>query len=74
MRRKSDVASLLIGESAEEFNNLQNCGSISSAMADEILELTKSGTNQLTIGAIQYRFFRSFAHIKDVGAVVFAPA
>jgi hypothetical protein len=74
MRRKSDVASLLIGEFAEEFRNLQNCGSINSAMADEILELTTSGMNQLTIGKLDYRFFRSFAHIAGVGAVVFSPA
>ena len=74
MRRKTDVASILMGEPSEEFKDLQNCGSISSAMADEILDLTKSGTNQLTIGEHEYRFFRSFAHIAGVGAVVFAPA
>ena len=74
MRRKSDVASILIGETAEEFKDLQSCGSITSAMADEILDLTKSGTNQITIGELEYRFFRSFAHIAGVGAVVFAPA
>lgn len=74
MRRKSDVASIHMGAPAEEFKDMQNCGSITSAMADEILELTKSGANQLRIGELEYRFFRSFAHIAGVGAVVFAPA
>lgn len=74
MRRASDVVSILLGELADELNDLKGCGTITTALADEILDLTMSGTNQITVGELQYRFFRSFAHIAGVGAVVFAPA
>jgi len=32
------------------------------------------GVNRMTVGDQTYRFFRSFTHIADVGAVIFAPA
>jgi hypothetical protein len=74
MRRESDVVSILLGEPAGESNDLKSCGTITTTLADEILDLTKSGTNQITVGELQYRFFRSFTHIASVGAVVFASA
>ncbi|MFT4434566.1 hypothetical protein ACMX25_14380 [Caballeronia sp. 15715] len=74
MRRESDIVSILMGEAAGEWNDLKNCGTITTALADEILALTKSGANQITVGELQYRFFRSFTHIEGAGAVVFAPA
>lgn len=43
------------------------------ALADEILDLTKPGTNQVTVRGLQYRFFRSFIHVAGVGTAVFSP-
>ncbi|MBB5441606.1 MULTISPECIES: hypothetical protein [unclassified Paraburkholderia] len=74
MRDGSDVCSVYIGDPAGEENDLTRHGTISAAVADEILELTQPGTNQITVGDQSYRFFRSFTHIADVGAVIFAPA
>jgi hypothetical protein len=77
MRRASDVVSIILGEPTgdpKDLKDLKDSTTITTALADEILELTKSGTNQVTVGEIQYRFFRSFTHIAGVGAVVFAPA
>jgi hypothetical protein len=74
MRRTSDVVSIILGEPTGELSDLQGCGTITTAVADEILDMMKSGTNQITVGELQYRFFRSFAHIAGVGAVVLAPA
>jgi hypothetical protein len=35
---------------------------------------TQVGVNRITVGDQTYRFFRSFTHIANVGAVVFATA
>jgi hypothetical protein len=63
-----------VSEPARGSNDMKSCRSVTTASADKILELTKSGTNQITVGELRHRFFRSFAHIAGVGAVVFAPA
>lgn len=74
MRRSTDVCAVYIGEPADEDNELKGHGTIAAGVADEILELTHAGLNRITVGGQTYRFVRSFTHIADVGAVIFAPA
>lgn len=74
MRHDSDVCSVYVGDPAGEDVNLTDHGTIAAAMADEILERTQAGVNRIAIGDRTYRFIRSFTHIDNVGAVVFAPA
>jgi hypothetical protein len=74
MRDGTDVCSVYVGDPAGEEDDLTRHGTISAAVADEILELTQVGVNRMTVGDQTYRFFRSFTHIADVGAVTFAPA
>jgi hypothetical protein len=74
MRHGKDVCSVYVGDPANEEDVLTGHGTLSVAVADEILELTQVGVNRMTLGDQTYRFFRSFTHISDVGAVIFAPA
>jgi hypothetical protein len=74
MRRGTDVCAVYIGNPADEDNELRGHGTIAVDVADEILELTQSGVNRITLGDQTYRFVRSFTHIADVGAVIFTPA
>jgi hypothetical protein len=74
MRRDMEVFSVYVGDPAAEDEDLKNLGTITAAVANEILELTQAGVNRITVAGQTYRFFRSFTHITDVGAVVFAPA
>jgi len=73
MRHGTDVCSVYIGDPSDEEGDLTAHGTIATALADEILEFTRSGANQITVGDQTYRFFRSFTHVAKVGAVVFAP-
>jgi hypothetical protein len=74
MRHGKDACSVYVGDPSAEENDLTAHGTIATALADEILELTNSGANQISVGDQTYRFFRSFTHVAEVGAVVFAPA
>jgi hypothetical protein len=74
MRDGTDVCSVYVGDPAGDEDDLTRHGTISAAVADEILELTQVGVNRMTVGDQTYRFFRSFTHIADIGTVVFTPA
>nr|WP_082855017.1 hypothetical protein [Paraburkholderia phytofirmans] len=74
MRNGPDVCAVYIGDPADEDNELTGHGTIAAGVADAILELTHAGLNRITVGDQTYRFVRSFTHIADVGAVIFAPA
>ncbi|WP_341317648.1 hypothetical protein WN982_41040 [Paraburkholderia sp. IMGN_8] len=74
MRHSPDVCAVYIGDPADEDNELTGHGTITTSVADEILGLTQAGINGITAGDQTYRFVRSFTHIANVGAVVFAPA
>ncbi|MGF6722610.1 hypothetical protein P3T43_001961 [Paraburkholderia sp. GAS41] len=73
MRHGTNVCSVYVGDPSSEENDLTAQGTVATSVADEILELTLSGANRITVGDQTYRFFRSFTHIDGVGAVVFAP-
>lgn len=73
MHRGTDVCSIYIGDPAVEEGDLTSHGTISKAVAEELLALTQAGLNRMTVGDQTYRFFRSFTLVSDAGAVVFAP-
>ena len=73
MRRSTDICAIYIGDPSGSQDDLAGHGTIAAALADEMLELTEAGANRITIGGQTYRFIRSFTHIADRGAVVFAP-
>lgn len=74
MRDATKAFSVSLGVPEDEENDLKNYGTLEAPMVEEILELTRPGVNRITVGDQTYRFFRSFTHIAEVGAVVFAPA
>jgi hypothetical protein len=74
MRHGSDVCAVYVGDPAGSQGDLTGHGTIAATLADEILELTQAGVNRITIGDQTYRFVRSFTHVGDSGAVIFAPA
>jgi hypothetical protein len=74
MRHGTDSCSVYVGDPASEEEALTVRGTISTPVADELLQLTQVGINHLTVGDQTYRFFRSFTHVDGVGAVVFTPA
>jgi hypothetical protein len=73
MRRDDDCFAVYVGDPSDEDGKLSSHGTISTAVAEELLGLTQVGLNRLTVGDQTYRFFRSFTYISDGGAVVFAP-
>ncbi|WP_250516429.1 hypothetical protein [Caballeronia sp. INDeC2] len=73
MRRGQDLFAVYVGDPSEEDVKLTSQGTITSAIAREMLESTQVGLNRMTVGDQAYRFFRSFTYIADAGAVVFAP-
>ncbi|CAG4886056.1 hypothetical protein [Paraburkholderia saeva] len=74
MRHGTDVCSVYVGDPTSEEVALTDHGTIAATVANEILERTQAGVNRIAIGDRTYRFVRSFTHIDNVGAVVFAPA
>jgi hypothetical protein len=74
MRRGTDVCAVYIGDPTASHDDLAGHGTIAATLVEGMLELTVAGANRMTIGGQPYRFIRSFTHIADVGAVVFAPA
>ncbi|CAL8478845.1 hypothetical protein CBA19CS22_17210 [Caballeronia novacaledonica] len=74
MRRGPELFAVYIGNPGDEDARLTPHGTISTAMAEELLESTTHvGLNWITVGDQKYRFFRSFTYIDEAGAVVFAP-
>jgi len=73
LRQSTDVCAVYVGDPAGTQDGLTRHGTISAALADEILEVTHAGANRISVGEQTYRFVRSFTHIRGSGAVVFAP-
>jgi hypothetical protein len=74
MRRDADSFSVCLGNPENEDDKLKSLGTLTASTVNEILESTRAGANRLSVGDEEYRFFRSFTQIDNVGAVVFAPA
>ncbi|WP_158935501.1 hypothetical protein [Burkholderia sp. S171] len=72
MRHTAGVCTVYLGDPAGSREDLMQVGAIAITLANDILESTSSGANQLPIGGQVYRFVRSFTQIGDTAAVVFS--
>ncbi|QBR03918.1 hypothetical protein [Paraburkholderia pallida] len=74
MQECNGSCAMYIGNAAKSQSSLIFQGTITALVAEEILQLTRTGRNQMEIAGQVYRFVRSVTHFEDRGAVVFAPA
>ncbi len=72
MRHTSDTATIYVGDATGPREDVKRLGTVTASLANEILDLTRAGTNLIEIESRTYRFFRSFTHVDEVAAVVFA--
>jgi hypothetical protein len=72
MRHTADICTMYLGDPAGPREELRQVGAIAISLANDILESTSSGANQMPIGGEIYRFVRSFTQIGDTPAVVFS--
>jgi hypothetical protein len=74
VRGSNGKSELFLGDTSEAPEEWARCGAIQSSIATAILEVTRSGLNELDIQGQIYRFVRMFAQVEDRGGVVFAAA
>lgn len=72
VRPTDGVCIVYLGDPAGLREDLKQIGTIATSLANEMLELTSSGANQMHVGGQAYRFVRSFAQVGDMAAVVFS--
>jgi hypothetical protein len=72
MRPTADVCTVYLGDPAGLREDLKQIGTITISCANDMLELTSSGANQMLIGDQIYRFVRSFTQVDDTAAVVYS--
>jgi hypothetical protein len=72
MRHTPEVCTVYLGDPAGPREDLRRVGAIAISLANDMLESTSSGANQMPIGGQTYRFVRSFTQIGDTAAVVFS--
>ena len=72
MRHTADVCTVYLGDPAGPREDLRQIGTIAIPLANDMLELTSSGANQMPIGIQVYRFVRSFTQVGNTAAVVFS--
>ncbi|CAN7481113.1 hypothetical protein [Paraburkholderia terricola] len=72
MRHTVDACTVYLGDPAGLPEDLKQIGTIATSLANDMLELTASGGNQIHIDSQAYRFVRSFTEVGDTAAVVFA--
>jgi hypothetical protein len=73
MQACNDSCAMYVGNAAKTQSLLTFHGSIAISLAEDILQRTQSGRNEVEIAGRVYRFIRSVTHFEDRGAVVFAP-
>jgi hypothetical protein len=72
MRHTADVCTVYLGNPEGPREDLKQIGSISTVLANGMLEATSSGANRMRIGAQAYRFARSFTQVDGIAAVIFS--
>jgi hypothetical protein len=72
MRHTDDACTVYLGDPAGLPEDLKQIGTIATSLANDMLESTSSGANQMRIGGQVYRFVRSFTQVGDTAAVVFS--
>ncbi|WP_223957322.1 hypothetical protein [Paraburkholderia sabiae] len=73
MQKCDDLCAVYIGDAKKDQGHWNYHGAISSPLAGDILDLTRSGPNRVEIDGHKYRFIRSATHFEDRGATVFSP-
>ncbi|AME22797.1 hypothetical protein AXG89_02110 [Burkholderia sp. PAMC 26561] len=71
VRYEDSVCTVYLGDPSGPRDELRKIATIAVSLANEMLELTRSGENQLSIGGQNYRFVRSFATVGVSAAIVF---
>jgi hypothetical protein len=72
MRHTADICTVYLGDPAGPREDLRQIGAIAISLANDMLESTSSGANQMPIGSQIYRFVRSFTLVGNTAAVVFS--
>lgn len=72
MRHTDSACTVYMGDPAGLREDLTQIGTIATSLANDMLESTSSGANQMHIGDQVYRFVRSFTQVGDTAAVVFS--
>jgi hypothetical protein len=72
MRHPDDVCTVYLGDPSGQREDLRQIASIDVSLANDMLESTQSGANQMAIGGQDYRFVRSFTAVGDTAAIVFS--
>lgn len=73
-RPANDVCAVYLGDPSGLIEEMKKLGTIAIPLANEMLELTRSGVNEMEIGGQAYRFVRTFTQVGDAAAVVFSAA
>jgi hypothetical protein len=72
MRHSDGACTVYLGDPAGLREDLKQIGTIATSLANDMLESTSSGPNQVRVGSQAYRFVRSFTQVGDTAAVVFS--
>lgn len=72
MRHTESACTVYLGDPAGLREDLKQIGTITTLLANDILDSTFSGANQLQIAGQGYRFVRSFTQVGETAAVVFS--
>ncbi len=72
MRHSDGVCTVYLGDPSGQREDLRQIASIDVSLINGMLESTRSGANQMTIGGQEYRFVRSFSAVGDTAAIVFS--
>ena len=72
MRHTAGVCTVYLGDPTTSREDLTQIAAIPVSVANDMLELTQSGANEMEIGCQVYRFVRSFMQVGDTAAVVFS--
>lgn len=72
MRHTAGVCTVYLGDPTAPREDLTQISAIPVSVANDMLDRTLSGGNQMHIGGQIYRFVRSFTQVGDAAAVVFS--
>lgn len=72
MRHTNTACTVYLGDPSGPLEEMKRAGTIAIPLANEMLELTQSGLNQMPIGGQAYRFVRTFTQVEDTAAVIFS--
>jgi hypothetical protein len=71
-RHAVDICTVYLGNPTTSREDPTQIAAIPVSVANDMLELTRSGANEMQIGCQVYRFVRSFTQVGETAAVVFS--